>query len=368
MTTTGGWTVGRSIALELALALHGVSDKMAVSELPEVMASLRLAVPDDWREEWEALIGPLQDSFGIPTYMAWLSDALFIEDYSSATQAMRELDLPTALEAVTERVAQLGVTPDTDLPPPEQLVALIKLTEGALNESFGFSRLAERSSRKGRIGTILPRLLHGGDLHTRFWHLLDRFYYGTYDAWRETRLGDMQSLEDRGTVLLGARESHEQPPALDRLPEQNPLVIISSLREAVESGRVEVLFLVEPLGHFDVVLMLPGLLIVTFAEPGALFEKFGVHAADVASRLKAVADPTRLKILRMIRHLDLDNTEIAAYLQISRPTVSIHARQLREAGLIETHKEGRQAKHAVRAAAVRALFHDLEQFLDLPDD
>ena len=91
-----------------------------------------------------------------------------------------------------------------------------------------------------------------------------------------------------------------------------------------------------------------------------------LHLASHHCRL--LADPTRLKILRMIRHLDLDNTEIAAYLQISRPTVSIHARQLREAGLIETHKEGRQAKHAVRAAAVRALFHDLERFLDLPDD
>lgn len=88
----------------------------------------------------------------------------------------------------------------------------------------------------------------------------------------------------------------------------------------------------------------------------------------MANRAKAIADPTRLSILRIIRHFSMDNTQIADYLGIARPTVSVHAKLLREAGLIDTIQEGRQARHTVKAAEVRRLFEDLIRFLDLPDE
>ena len=62
------------------------------------------------------------------------------------------------------------------------------------------------------------------------------------------------------------------------------------------------------------------------------------------------------------------NTEIADYLGLARPTVSIHAKILREAGLIRSHQDGRLVRHALVPGAVRHLFHDLERFLDLPAD
>ncbi len=64
----------------------------------------------------------------------------------------------------------------------------------------------------------------------------------------------------------------------------------------------------------------------------------------------------------------MTNTDMAAYLGLSRPTVSIHAKVLREAGLIRSWEEGRITRHEIEPNAVKTLFGDLELFLDLPDE
>jgi len=64
----------------------------------------------------------------------------------------------------------------------------------------------------------------------------------------------------------------------------------------------------------------------------------------------------------------MTNTEIAAYLGISRPTVSVHAKILREAGLIDTFDAGRAVQHKIKPASLRQLFADLVRFLDLPEE
>ena len=69
-------------------------------------------------------------------------------------------------------------------------------------------------------------------------------------------------------------------------------------------------------------------------------KEFEQQVREIALRTAALGDPTRLTILRLIRHFGLVDTEIAAYLNMARPTVSIHARILRDAGLI-TSKKGR---------------------------
>lgn len=70
--------------------------------------------------------------------------------------------------------------------------------------------------------------------------------------------------------------------------------------------------------------------------------------------------------LRVIRELETDVSQIASMLDLARPTVSIHCKQLREAGLIDSRKQGRRVVHSIRAAELRRLFSDLEAFLGLP--
>lgn len=54
----------------------------------------------------------------------------------------------------------------------------------------------------------------------------------------------------------------------------------------------------------------------------------------------ALADPTRLRIILLVRDIELAMGELADVLDQSQPRVSRHVRILAEAGLIERHKEG----------------------------
>ena len=123
-------------------------------------------------------------------------------------------------------------------------------------------------------------------------------------------------------------------PAMNWLSPQNPLRNRSGIRAAVENGHFGAFFLVEPFGLVDLLEADGNWLYVTIGEPGEHFDQFHALVDDVARRTKALADPTRLIILRLIRNFSMDNTEMADFLEIARPTVSVHAKILREAGLI----------------------------------
>jgi DNA-binding transcriptional ArsR family regulator len=65
---------------------------------------------------------------------------------------------------------------------------------------------------------------------------------------------------------------------------------------------------------------------------------------DVRTRpdavFRAIADPTRREILRLLRGKQHSVGEIAANFRTSRPAISKHLRLLRSAGLVVTHERG----------------------------
>lgn len=56
---------------------------------------------------------------------------------------------------------------------------------------------------------------------------------------------------------------------------------------------------------------------------------------------RALADPTRREILRLLLRGRKTVGEIACDFPVSRPAISKHLRSLRTAGLVITHKDGR---------------------------
>lgn len=79
--------------------------------------------------------------------------------------------------------------------------------------------------------------------------------------------------------------------------------------------------------------------------------------------LRALADPSRVRILLLVRRMELSVGEIAAVLGQSQPRVSRHIRILADAGLINRAKEGAwvfvRLGLAARAAPVLAMFDAL---------
>jgi ArsR family transcriptional regulator len=56
--------------------------------------------------------------------------------------------------------------------------------------------------------------------------------------------------------------------------------------------------------------------------------------------MKALSDPNRVKIIKMLQHKTLCVCEIQSALQISQPAVSKHLKLLEDAGLVDFRKDG----------------------------
>ncbi|MEJ2691154.1 MAG: metalloregulator ArsR/SmtB family transcription factor, partial [Deltaproteobacteria bacterium] len=56
--------------------------------------------------------------------------------------------------------------------------------------------------------------------------------------------------------------------------------------------------------------------------------------------MKALSDPSRVKIIKMLEYREMCVCEIREVLGLAQPTVSKHLKVLEEAGLVKRRKEG----------------------------
>jgi DNA-binding transcriptional ArsR family regulator len=70
---------------------------------------------------------------------------------------------------------------------------------------------------------------------------------------------------------------------------------------------------------------------------------------------KALADVNRLRIVRRLAEAPATVTELIDHVGLSQPLVSHHLRRLREAGLVESRRVGRETICTLRSAAFAEL-------------
>jgi DNA-binding transcriptional ArsR family regulator len=78
--------------------------------------------------------------------------------------------------------------------------------------------------------------------------------------------------------------------------------------------------------------------------------------------LKAIAEPRRQRILRLVRDAELSAGEIASYFEITRPAVSQHLGVLKEAGLVNERRDGTKRLYRARPEGLAELKAFLDQF------
>lgn len=61
---------------------------------------------------------------------------------------------------------------------------------------------------------------------------------------------------------------------------------------------------------------------------------------DFLKVMKALSDPNRVKIVKMLQHKIMCVCEMQAALQVSQPTVSKHLKILEDAGIVSFKKDG----------------------------
>jgi DNA-binding transcriptional ArsR family regulator len=84
----------------------------------------------------------------------------------------------------------------------------------------------------------------------------------------------------------------------------------------------------------------------------------------VDAALRAIAEPHRRQILRLVRGRELPAGEIAARFDVTRPAVSQHLRVLKEAGLVDERRDGTRRLYRAREDAIADLHRFLEEFWD----
>lgn len=70
---------------------------------------------------------------------------------------------------------------------------------------------------------------------------------------------------------------------------------------------------------------------------------------------KALADPTRRKILDLLKNQDLTAGDIADHFMMTKPTISHHLSTLKKTGLIQDVKQGQFVIYSLNTT----VFHDV---------
>jgi DNA-binding transcriptional ArsR family regulator len=83
---------------------------------------------------------------------------------------------------------------------------------------------------------------------------------------------------------------------------------------------------------------------------------------DCAKVLKAMGDPTRLRILRHLVGGEKNVSQLADDLHVDQPAVSHHLALLRHAGLVIERREGKHVYYEIHSSVAQQLSSEEERF------
>lgn len=85
----------------------------------------------------------------------------------------------------------------------------------------------------------------------------------------------------------------------------------------------------------------------------------------MSSVFKALADPTRRQVLQLLRQGPKSAGELADHFPVSKPTMSAHFAVLREAGLVDSHKQGKSVLYHLRMSVLEEALMEFSDLLGL---
>ncbi|WP_212775060.1 autorepressor SdpR family transcription factor [Polycladomyces abyssicola] len=82
---------------------------------------------------------------------------------------------------------------------------------------------------------------------------------------------------------------------------------------------------------------------------------------------KALADPTRRQILRLLRKGDLTAGEIAEHFNMTKPSISHHLNLLKQARLVMSERQGQYIVYSLNTTVVQEVLRWLMEISDTPN-
>ncbi len=81
---------------------------------------------------------------------------------------------------------------------------------------------------------------------------------------------------------------------------------------------------------------------------------------------KALGEPTRLKIIKLLAARDLCVCDLEEVMQISQPRISQHLKVLKHAGLVNERKEGQRSICSLNRNWLNTTMEEFKQYIDQP--
>lgn len=81
---------------------------------------------------------------------------------------------------------------------------------------------------------------------------------------------------------------------------------------------------------------------------------------------KALGEPTRLKIIKLLAVRDLCVCDLEEVMQISQPRISQHLKVLKYAGLVNERKEGQRSICSLNRELLFNTMGEFQQYIDQP--
>lgn len=82
---------------------------------------------------------------------------------------------------------------------------------------------------------------------------------------------------------------------------------------------------------------------------------------------KALADPTRRRILELLRSGDLSAGELAEHFDMTKPSISHHLNTLKAAGLVDAERDGQSIVYSLNTSVLQDLMSWFYTFTDRSD-
>lgn len=82
---------------------------------------------------------------------------------------------------------------------------------------------------------------------------------------------------------------------------------------------------------------------------------------------KALADPTRRRILELLRSADLTAGELADHFDMTKPSISHHLNILKAAGLVDAERDGQSIVYSLNTSVLQDLMSWFYTFTNRSD-
>lgn len=213
----------------------------------------------------------------------------------------------------------------------------------------------ETAEERDATNARLARLARDKRLRARYADVLSALWTPLTESWQSTDTAAVRAAQHDWQARLEAGED-----VIGLLPDRHIARREERFTAMVRAAWADGTLLLSPTTTGRHIVALPGLMSVSaqiVREDAIVAQR---RAADaIAQRLRPLVDPTRLTILAQLAHAPSGVSDLARTLHVAQPTASVHLRQLREAGLVTTTRDGARTTYRVAPGALEELLGDV---------